>query len=197
MLSELGRFEQAMSHAVLARRLAPDLTAGWLAVARVDLARRRWSDAAQSCLAALRLDPDDAEAKVLLGVAQVAGNGRAGRVQAMETLAATLRDNPDSEQVRRMLIAVAWGEGPSLLWTVLLTMIAIATGGVGLVALLGVWTYSVWQRWSTVPVDIRSLVWADRVSRRKILVGLTVLALPWLAAVVLAVVMLNSALAGP
>jgi tetratricopeptide (TPR) repeat protein len=181
ILAELGRFNEATAHAERARSLEPDDPAGWVALARVQLAQRRWHDAAMSARAALAIDPEDEDAKVALSIAQVAGRGDRGRVEAMETLVGALRDNPDQEHIRELLFEVAWAGGVSIQMIMVWAVLAAATGGVGLVAILVIWSFGAVRRWRTVPPDVRRLIWADRRARWKIIVAASALALLWVA----------------
>jgi tetratricopeptide (TPR) repeat protein len=187
VLSDLGRFEEATIHANQARSLQPDDTAGWVTLARVQLAQQRWHDAAMSARAALALDPEDDEAKVLLGVAQFSGRGRRGRVEAMETLVGALRDNPDQEHIRQLLIEVAWAGGPSLAAVAVWALIAAGTSGAGLLVMVVIWTVRAVRRWQTVPADVRRLIWADRQARWRVVIAGSALGLFWLGLLALLV----------
>ncbi len=181
--AELGRFEPATSHAHRTMELDPDGARGWIALTRVHLAQQRWDDAAQSARSALERDPENAEAKVLLSAAQASVPGRRGRELAMETLVETLRDNPDSDGVRRFLIDVALGSSPDRRFWLILIGLTFFVRGLGLLAMLVVWTYTVLSTWGSIPPDVRRLIWADRQGRYRVVVGAVVVAGLWLTLV--------------
>lgn len=180
VLAELGRFPQATVHAHKTMELDPDGTSGWIALCRLALAQQKWDEAAMAATEALSREPENDEARVLLSVAQVNSTSPGGRAMAMETLVATLRDNPDQDAVRKFLIEVALHSRPKpQLW---LPIIAISffTGGLGLILLLIVWSVTLYQLWQSIPADIRRLIWADRQARYKILAVGTVVGAIWL-----------------
>jgi tetratricopeptide (TPR) repeat protein len=177
--AELGRFEPAHDHAHKVLALDPDGPAGWIALCRVHIAQQRWDEAAMAANQALGRDPENGEARVLLGIAQVNSSRSSGRAQAMETIAATLRDNPDQDGIRRFLIDVALHSRPKPhIWLPIIAISFFATG-LGLLLFLIVWTATLSQMWRSIPADIRRLVWADRRARYKILAVGTVLVAIW------------------
>lgn len=185
--AELGRFDQATFHAHKAMELDPDGPRGWIALTRVQLAQQRWEDAAQSALAALGRDPESAEARVLLSVAQASAPGKRGRELAMATLVETLRDNPDEEDIRRFLIDVSLGSLPDRrLWLILIA-VTFFTRGLGLILMLIVLTVTVISTWRSIPPDIRRLVWADKRGRYRVIVAALVIGGLWAALVTLGV----------
>ncbi len=177
---ELGRFEPALHHAHKVLELDPDGPAGWIALCRVQIAQQRWDEAAMAANEALGRDPESKEARVLLGAAQANSSHANGRAKAMETLATTLRDNPDADAIRQFLIDVALNSRPKPhVWLPIIVVSIFATG-VGLLIFLSVWTATLIQTWQSIPSDIQRLVLADRKARSKILaVGIVVAAL-WL-----------------
>ena len=177
--AELGRFDPALHHAHKVLELDPDGPAGWIALSRVQIAQQRWDDAAMAANQALGRDPENGEARVLLGVAQANSPRSIGRAQAMETLAATLRDNPDQERIRQFLIDVALNSRPKpWVWLPIIAISLIATG-LGLFLFLTVWTATLVQTWRSIPSDIQRLVIADRKTRYKILAVGAVLVAFW------------------
>ena len=178
--SELGRFDQAQHHAHKVLELDPDGPAGWVSICRLEIARQRWDEAAMAANQALERDPENDEARILLGMAQVNSPRGSGREQAMATIAATLRDNPDQEALRRFLIDVALHSRPKpQIWLPIIAISILATG-LGLLLFLIAWTATLYQTWNSISTDIRRLVWADRRTRYKIVAVGTVLVAIWL-----------------
>ena len=179
VMAELGRFPQATFHAHKTMELDPDGPSGWIALCRVQLAQQRWEDAAMSARQALGRDPENDEARVLLSLAQVNGPAADGRAQAMDTLVDTLRDNPDQDAVRQFLIEVALHSRPKpQLWLPLIVL-SLFTGGLGLLLILLIWTATLIQLRSSIPPDVRRLIWADRAARFKILAVVGIVAAIW------------------
>lgn len=196
VFAELGRFPQATFHAHKTMELDPDGPSGWISLCRVQLAQQRWQDAAMSARQALGRDPEDQEARVLLSLAQVNGPGSDGRAQAMDTLVDTLRDNPDHDGVRQFLIEVALQSRPRPQLWVPVILVSLFTGGVGLIVILVIWTATLVQLRSSIPADVRRLVWADRAARYKIVAVVSIVAVVWAVVVIALVAVTIDALTG-
>jgi tetratricopeptide (TPR) repeat protein len=172
VLSDLGRFEPAQHHVDQVLALDPDGTSGWVTLCRLRLAQRQWAEAEEAARRALRADPGSDEAKLLLSVAQASAGGSAKRNEAMETLIASLRTNPDQAHVKDLLIELVKPTGMPIPWVVATLLIVAGGGGIVLVA----WAMWVWGRWRRTPPDVRRLVWTDRRARWRITLGLAVAA---------------------
>jgi tetratricopeptide (TPR) repeat protein len=181
VLTDMGHFDEAQIHVSRTMQLDPGGTSGWIALTRLEMARQRWSDAEKSARAALAIDPESDEARVLLGVAQASAGGSRKEAAAMETLVSSLRSNPDQAHVRELIIYMAKPRIMQLPRPIVTLLIVIGIGGV----LPVIWAGHILHSWHHVPADVKRLVWADRKARWQvigmlagsvaILVGLVVL----------------------
>lgn len=180
-LGRIGQFNEAIHHAHQVRSLAPDDPLGWRTLASVQLDQQRWSSAETSARAALQRDPEDDSAKIILGVAQAGAGGTRARNASLETLVGLLRSNPNHSDARQLLLVVARSGLPS--WPVLLTIVLLAfvTSGLSLLVALVVWSVRIRRLWTTLPEEVRALIWADRKSRWMVIGGTALLGSAWLA----------------
>ncbi len=181
-------FDAARHHARSAIELAPGRPVGWLAQAQVEIAAGRWDPAEEAARKVLALDPENEEGRVLLGVVQSRRSGETHRSDAIETLAATLRDNPDRDNIRRLLIAVVMrgNRATSRVGMAMTALVALSLG-LFLPVAIGYQGYRLLRQWTSVPADVRRLVWADRWARIRLVLA---------AVLMIGLIVLTTALVG-
>lgn len=156
ILAELGRFPEAMWHAETRRSLAPDHPGGWITLAHVQLRQSKWVDAELSARSALAIDPANAQALTILSLAQ---SQRGMRATAAANAMQVVRDNPADVDPRPLFKTIAFGGGlPTYVKVAVIGSFVFGLGGIGIIA----WVGHSLKRWFELPPEVRSILWADR-----------------------------------
>lgn len=180
-LARSGQLDEAHEEVGWVLTQEPDNPDHWVLLGRVYYHLNRLEEAEGAVLEALRLDAENTEAKVLLAGVQAEGTGRTG--ESIETLIDVLKSNPGEASIRQMLLEVAFPRQLPREILIVLIGIAIMLGGFVAVPLAVTYGAVVAYRYRKLTPELRSMVWAEPSTRRRMQVAIAVWCLGVLGAI--------------
>lgn len=165
-LARSGQLDEAHEEVGWVLTQQPDVSDHWVLLGRVYYHLNRFDDAEGALLEALRLDPENSEAKVLM--AGVLAETKGGRDRSISTLIGVLKENPSQASVRQMLLDIAFPR--QLPWELLIILLGIAAmlGAAVLIPLALTYGAVIAVRYRRLTPELRQLVMADPVTRKRI-----------------------------